>query len=143
MECSASSNNNIFRIFKTFLHLSKINVSADCGGGGSGDDGGGQQQQQQQAAAAAPQRGGGNNNNRLSALRPGTRDDFSLRRNLSAYGRLRSPTASPTPPPQQQQQQQQLPPEPSSPSPAGVPMQRKVRSCCTIDGKLRGGALNW
>ncbi len=79
MECSASDNNNIFRIFKTFLHLSKINLSSE--GGNSNGSGG--------SVACS-------NNNRLSALKQGSRDDMGLRRNLSAYGRLRSPTTTPT-----------------------------------------------
>ena len=53
LECSASKNQDVALIFKTFLRLSKINFGPKCG---FKDDGG-----------------------------------VGLRRNLSAYGRLKSP----------------------------------------------------
>jgi len=68
LECSAADNTNIMRIFKTFLRLSKISTAIPA------------------EAAAAPEAAAFPN-----AVAGVARDDMGLRRNLSAYGRLRSP----------------------------------------------------
>lgn len=76
LECSAAENMNIREIFKTFLLLSKINLAPKCGYGNSSDD----------TALKIP-------SGRMGSVMNGDDSPSSpsgLRRNLSAYGRLKS-----------------------------------------------------